>query len=161
MRYGPKVKAEIHKEFVEGKPATVISKEFRNKPTAQQILNWAHAKDRETGKNWFDEKRDYELEQYEGLSPQTQAQKILKKIDRLISKSDKSFTTKDADALSKLQKLMEKLIDKKFQLPTMYHLLTRFMEFISLHYKKLLTKELINAIRHFKNSLKEEFENVN
>ena len=160
MPFDPKIKAAIHKEFVEGKPAKVISEEYDGKPTAQCILNWAHKKDKVTKKNWFDEKRDYEIEQYEGLSPQTQAQKILKKIDRIISKSDKSFTTKDADALSKLQKLMEKLIDKKFQLPTMYHLLTRFMEFLSLHYKNLLTKEMINAIRHFKNKLKEEFENV-
>lgn len=157
-KYSPKLRAEIKLLFVQhGKSALEISKQYGGKPTAQAVLNWSRELNKE-GVSWEDERDEYQQREYEKLSPQSQADKILKRIDLLLQKSPKSFTTKDADALAKLQKVMEKLVDKKFQIPTMYHVLTRLLEFISLNYKSLLGDELINAIRHFKNQLKEELE---
>lgn len=157
MKYGPKIKADIRKRFVEGEPAAQIAKSYANEPTSMQILNWAHKPDPESGRTWLDEKRDYELESYEDLSGQSQAEKILKKIDRFISKSDRSFTTKDADALSKLQKLMEKIVDRKFQLPTMLYFQKRYVDFMKARYPVLVNEEFINAQRHFVREMKEEF----
>ncbi len=157
-RFSPKQRMEIKLMFVQqGKSALEISKHFGSKPSVQTIINWSKKKNSE-GVSWEDEREQFEVEEYESLSPQSQAKKILRKINVVLSKSDRSFTTKDADALSKLQKSMEKLIDKKFQIPTMFKLLTHFLEFLSANYKNLVTAELINATRHFKNVLKEEME---
>ena len=156
--YTPQQKAECKLMFIQqGKSAWEISKHFGGKPSVQTILNWTKKKNSDD-LTWEAEKEQFEQHSYEKLSPQNLAEKILKRIEMILLESPKSFTTKDADALAKLQKVMEKLIDKKFQIPTMYHVLTRLLEFLSLHYKTLLCPELINAVRHFKNVLKEEME---
>ena len=157
MAYDVKTKMEIKKRVVEGEAFKVIAKDYNNKPTPQQISNWANKKDPKTGLTWLDEAYEYETDQYESLSGKNQANKIMKKIDRIISKSDKSFTTKDADALAKLQRLMERVIDRKFQLPTMLYFAKRRLEFLKAHYKELVSEELINAERHFSKEMQEEF----
>lgn len=164
MRYSAKIKAEIRLLFVqEGKSPAEISRLYDNKPTAQGIINWSKSKPKNgKGQSWIEEREEFEQQMYENLSPQSQADKILKKINVLLSQDNKSFTTKDADALAKLQKVMEKLVDKKFQVPVMFHMLTRLIDFFAKHYSKFLkggeiTKgEFINAIKHFKNELKDE-----
>ena len=160
MLYTPEQRAKIKFMFInKAMSALEISKEFNGKPSPQCILNWSRLVNSE-GKTWELEREEYEQHQYEKLSPQSQAEKILLRIELMLNKPLKGFTTKDADALSKLQKVMEKLSDKKFQVPTMYYVLTRFGEFLAVNYKDLLKPEsgLTNAIRHFKNVLKEEFE---
>ena len=162
MHYSPEQRAKIKFMFInKAMSALEISKEFNGKPSPQCILNWSRLINSE-GRTWELEREEYEQHQYEKLAPQNLAEKILERINVVLSKSSKRFTTKDADALSKLQKVMEKLVNKKFQTPTMFYVLTRFGEFLSVNYKDLLKPELglTNAIRHFKNVLKEEFEEI-
>ena len=56
-----------------------------------------------------------------------------------------------ADALRKTQRSMEFIVNKDFQIPMLFEFLTKLIEFLSRFYKHLLTSELKNAIKHFKN----------
>jgi transposase len=159
MKYAPQLIAEIKFKFVhEGLSARVISKGYDGKPSIQTIINWSIIINKD-GSNWVSERDEFIQKQYEKLSPQSQAGKILERINILLQKPSKSFTTKDADALAKLQKVMEKLIDKNFQLPVMYSMLSDFVVFLKDNYIELLLPELglLNAVRHFKNNLKDKY----
>lgn len=155
MRYSPAIRAEIKKLFVnDGKSPITISNIYKGNPTMQSISNWANAINKE-GKNWKDEREDYEQYYYEQLSPKNLASKIMMKIDSFLSKSNEDFNVKDADALSKLRVSLEKITDKRYQIPMMYQLLQDEIVFLREHYPELSEEPLINAIRHFKNTLKE------
>lgn len=155
MVYSPEVRAEVKKMFVlEGRSAKYISGYFKGKPSLQTIMNWANDKNKE-GKNWFDEREEYELQRYEQISPKGLANKILQKINFLLNKDDSNFSVKDADALAKLRVALERITDRKYQIPMMYEMLTDLTTFLREHYPKLANQELVNAIRHFKNTLKE------
>lgn len=155
MRYSPEVRAEIKKLFViEGKSPITIAVIYKEHPTMQSISNWAKVKNRE-GKTWYDEREDYELYYYETLSPKNLASKIMGKIDSVLSKPDAEFNVKDADALSKLRVSLEKITDRRYQIPMMYELLKDLTAFLREHYPELVDEPFINAVRHFKNTLKE------
>lgn len=158
MRYTFKVKNEIHNKFVkDGISAREISRQYEGKPSAQQIMNWARKKI--NGQTWEEERDEYQAHEYETLSPQGQVQKILLRINKLLTEDISRFTTKDADAIAKLQKTMERIVDKKFQIPMMFELLTKLIEFLMKHYAEIVTHDFLNAIRHFKNELRERLEN--
>lgn len=145
MRYKAETVARAKQMYiVEGMSAKEISKHFHSQPTHQTISNWV-------GKyKWNEERADYEAALYENLAPQQTAQKILNKINALVSKDDRSFTTKDADSLMKLQKSLTSLIDKKYQIPIMFKLLTEFLNYIQKHYQSLVSDDLVQAARDFK-----------
>ncbi len=155
MVYSPDTKAEVKKMFViEGKGFDNIANHFSNKPTKQTIANWAKKKN-SNGSNWFKERDDYTQSQYESLSPKRMATKILKKIHVILDKPDEDFNVKEADALAKLRVALEKITDKRYQIPMMFELLTDLIKFLRKHYPELANEKFINAIRHFKNELKE------
>lgn len=158
-RYDFKTKNEIHNKFVkEGISVRELSRQYNGNPSAQCIIYWS--RQRVEGKpTWEEERDEYQANEYEKLSPQNQVQKILMRINKILSQDVSTFTTKDADALAKLQKMMERIVDKKFQIPMMFELLTKEIEFLMRHYSELVTTDFLNAIRHFKNELKEKLEN--
>ena len=146
--YNPKIQNTAKKMYIEdGKSAVEIAKHFKGKPTAQTILNWA------SKENWEQLKLDFRNRQYEKLSPKTLAEKILSKIEKLVSIENDQFTTKDADALAKLQKSLSNLTDSKQQLPAMFQMLTDFGNFLKEKYPSLLTPELIRAIKEFSKAI--------
>jgi hypothetical protein len=132
-----------------------ISEEMGGKPAETTLQNWAKKKDRK-GKTWFDYRDKYRADSYEQASPEAMARKILDRINVILSKTD--FTTKDADALAKLQKALEKITDPRYQIPVMFDMLTEFTLFMKSDYDHLLNKEMIMAIRHFKNKLRKRLE---
>jgi len=151
--YNPNIKVQAKKMYVqEGKSANEISKNFNGKPTAQTVLNWV------TKEKWDVLKSDYQNKQYEKLSPKSMAEKILSKIDKLLSVSTDEFTTKDADALAKLQKSLANITDSKQQLPIMFELLTDFVNFLENKHPELLTPDLVDAIGEFSTELKKRLE---
>jgi transposase len=151
--FSPEIKAKIRFLYVdEGKSALAISKKYKGNPSAQTISLWAKIN------GWDKERTERTHDEYEKLSPQHLANKILKHIGNILDKKGKSFTTKDADALAKLRVSMEKITDKKYQIPMMYELLTNMIDFLNKNYKQFITDEFLNAIRHFKNELKADLE---
>lgn len=151
--FPPDVKAKIRFLYVdEGKSALDISKKYKGNPSAQTISLWA----KQNG--WNQERTEHTHEEYEKLSPQNLATKILKHIAHILDKKTARFTTKDADALAKLRVAMEKITDKKYQIPMMYELLTNEVDFLNKNYPQFVTEEFLNAIRHFKNELKANLE---
>jgi len=157
--YDLKTKAQIKLLYIQGSSALNISNQFGGAPSPQTITNWANTPDSD-GLSWLDQRNSFAQKEYEKLSPQSQAQKILERINLLLQKSPEKFTTKDADALAKLQKVMEKLVDKRYHLPVMFNLLTDFLNFLKINYPLLITPELINSVRHYKNTFIEDSDNV-
>jgi len=154
-RYPPQIRAEAKSMLVcEGKSAKEIAELYDHEPCVQTILNWAAHKNKE-GKNWYDIRDEYEHNKYEALSPKGLAFKILNKINMLLNTDNSKFGVKDADAIAKLRVSLEKLTDKKYQIPMMYEVLTLFVKFLKQHYPEVVNGNFLNAVRHFKNSLKE------
>lgn len=148
--YKPETIVECKRMFVqEGLSALEISKHFHKMPTAQTILNWAKKE------GWEEEKKNFRDSQYEKLSPRGIAEKILEKIDRILQIDSKQFTTKDADSLAKLQAALQRITDRKYQLPMLFQLLTDFIEFLKGNYSHLITPDFVKAIREFKEKLKD------
>jgi hypothetical protein len=151
--FSPDTIAKIKALYVnEGKSALDISKKCHGQPSSQTISGWVKKYD------WNKLRDEYLNEKYEELSPQNIAQKILQKIHHLLNQDVKKFTTKDADALAKLRVSMEKLTDKKYQIPMMYEVLTQFIEFLTGNYPQYVNDEFLNVVRHFKNELKSNLE---
>lgn len=149
--YKPEILIDCKRLFIqEGLSALEISKRFNGKPSHQTIINWSKKE------GWENERKNFQNSQYEKLSPKSLAEKILKKIELVLETPDKKFTTKDADALAKLQSSLVKITDSKYQIPALYQALTEFVKFLKHNYPQLLTTELLNAIRHFKNSLQDQ-----
>ena len=151
--FSPEIKAKIRFLYVDkGLSALEISKKYHGNPSAQTISLWAKAN------GWNIERTETTQEEYEKLSPQNLANKILQHIAHILDKKKARFTTKDADALAKLRVSMEKITDKKYQIPMMYELLTNEVDFLNKNYPQFITEEFLNAIRHFKNELKSKLE---
>jgi len=124
-----------------------ISELFQGRPTHQIIALWAKKG------NWKKERQDYEQRYYEKISPNVVAQNLYEKIAVILAR--KNFSSKDADALAKLHKTLGVIINPSYQLPIMYQVLKEYIDFMKRNYPKLITDELINSIRHFKNELRE------
>lgn len=154
-RYDLSTRLEARRLCVhEGKSETEIAKIFSGNPTAATVGNWMRAKD-EDGKTWLDERREYEQEQYERISPKAISGKILKRIEELLNA--KKFGTKQADALAKMHKALLQIGEPKHQVPIMYTLLTEFVTFLKRsEYQKLLTKEFLDAVRDFRTEIRKK-----
>ena len=152
--FSPDIKAKIRFLYIdEGKSALDISKKYKGNPSPQTIAGWAK------NNGWDKDRKQRTHDEYEKLSPQHLANKLLKHISDILNK--KKFTTKDADALAKLRITMEKIVDKKFQIPMMYELLTKFINFLNKNYPDFMVANeeiFYNAVLHFKNEMKAELE---
>ncbi len=140
----------------EGLGGETISRELDGQVSMNTVRNWARKKDPDTGKSWRDLRREIRDQNYEKVSPQAMANRILSRIHEILNKT--GFTNSDADALWKLQKNLERLTDKRFQIPVMFQFLEDQVKFMRKNYGHLMTEEYLTAIRHFKNELRVRLE---
>jgi hypothetical protein len=153
--YKPQLRAEVKKLFVDdGLPAYEISKLYAGHPSTQTVLNWA---DRFS---WYKDRQDLEVKAYEALTPQSIQQKFLQKVNFILNKDLSELKSKDADAIIKFIKSMKELLNKDFQLPMMYQVLTDLLEFIHKNYPEFMkvNENFLIIIQHFKNELLERSE---
>jgi hypothetical protein len=141
-----------HIEFVEkGYSPRKISDEMGGSPHHQTIRQWAKKPNKKTGKDWYDEREELRQKKYESSSPQAITLKILDKINDLLKVEN--FTPKDADALAKLQSSLNKIVDRKFQIPVMFDMLENLVRFARNRHPKVCDDDFIIMIREFKNDL--------
>lgn len=152
--YDSGIRIEARRLFVqEEKEPHEIARIFKHRPSANTIMKWAKEKNKD-GKDWFDQRREWEENEYEKISPRNIAGKILGRIDQILSKD--KFGSKDADALAKLQKNLEKITDVRYQIPVMYQLLTEFMSFLKLHHRDLITPSLVEGFKDFRTEIRKK-----
>jgi len=126
-----------------------VSKIFNGRPSANTITNWADHVDEETGKTWWDERREFAKKAFEELSPKRITTKILQRISDLLD--DPKFSS---DALAKEMRALERLTSPDNQIHVMYQMLTDFMLFIKEKNPALLSKELNDMFRDFRTHLR-------
>lgn len=108
------------------------------------------------GRTWYDLRIEYRDQLYQEASPQHVAQKLIEKINELLNADD--FDTKSADAIAKLQRSLDRILDSSYQIPVMYGMLSDFVVFAKDHYPDLLAHDggaFVACIRDFKNTLRE------
>ncbi len=120
-----------------------ISEKMGGRPSESTIKKWA------ADENWF-----LDVKSPEEISPRAIAAKILKKISFLLEKENNEFTVKDAEAIARFQKALERITDIKYQLPVMYQMLTDLLIHIREEHPEVYSDKLITAIRHFKEKMK-------
>lgn len=152
-RYDAHTYNEAKRLFVEEeKSPREISLAFSGRPSWQTVQKWTHDLDSE-GRDWKELREEFRNTNYENISPQQQAKKILEKINEILHNEDK-WDVKHADALSKLQKTFEKIVDVKYQIPVMFQLLTDLLKYLKKYYPEFVTEDFLSAIRDFKNYLR-------
>jgi len=149
MIYGPKIKAEARRLYVQdGLSPRRIAEELSG-PSWQTIDNWRRKKDR-NGKTWIDYREEEMLRQYEAVSPENLARKILQRIYDLLG----NYTDKTPDDLAKLTATMKKIVDPKYQIHIMFSMLTDEVKFAKKYYPKIVDDKFLSMIRDFKNFLR-------
>mgnify|MGYP001035138865 CR=1 FL=1 len=166
--YDTNTKAEAKYLYIDKELSYVqISNHFGGRPTWQTVRNWAITKDPVTNLSWQDEKKKKYKDKYLKLSPQQQAQGLMDAVNHIIDvlstkikkgSTDVKELSTLADSLAKINKTLENVVDKKFQIPMMYEFLEKFVSFLQLNYKQFITPEFINVIKHFKNDLRKQLE---
>ena len=156
MKYSTEDYNEAKRLYIqEGMSPRKISQDFNGHPAWQTIENWRKKKD-VLGKTWSDLRDDFRDNQYSAISPQKLASAILEKISKALE--DYEGGSKSADELVKLSKLMERLVDKKLQIHTMFDMMTDYIKFLQKNYPKLMEKqigkEILASVRDFKNNLR-------
>ena len=154
-QYGPKIRARAKQLYVqEGKsPREIVGvleeENFQEVPSWQTVDNWRRKKDR-TDKTWMDYREDEKARQYEMVSEENLARKILQKIyDRLGNDNDKM-----PDDMAKLAATMRKIVDPKFQIHIMYSMLTDQVKYAKKYFPDLANERYLEMVRDFKNFLR-------
>lgn len=149
-----KQKPAIKALFVEeGLEPDTIARRYKNRPTPQTVRNWSNQID-EHGKTWRDYRREYQEEMYLlSSNTKTIAAKILMRIHKLLDSED--FSTKTADALAKLQKNMEAIVDPKYHVGMLFTFLEDFIAFMREHYPEMATEEFASLARDYKNHIRD------
>ncbi len=161
MKYPIEIYNECKRIFVqENKSPRDTAKQSDEFPCWQTIRNWATKKDGE-GKTWYDCREDYKNDQYTRVSPRQLANKILERISNALQ-TYKEGDSKSADELVKLSRLMERVVDKKLQIHTMFDMLTDYVRHLKKYYPDLMAgdtgKQILESIRDFKNNLRSRLE---
>lgn len=147
-RYSHETVAECRRMFVvEKKSPQQISALFNNKPAPNSIAGWALRKNKH-GKNWYDEREEYEDDAYERIAPPNLTKEIIARIQKILASEESDV--KVADGLAKLQKSLDKLADPGTQVPAMYHLLSEFMQFLRDNYRDLISERMVEAVKDFR-----------
>ena len=145
----PQTRRECRKLFVEeGLTPNAISRRMGGNPVVQTVLNWARSPD-ESGKTWYDHREAYLDEYFGDITPESLGKWIMRQIHALQSSGESH--TKNADALSKYTKALREILDPVYQMSMTYQVLTRLSSYLAANHPKLARKELIAAIRSFKN----------
>jgi len=144
---------QAKKLFVEdNKGPKEISDRLGGNPHFNTIRAWSKKPDPDTGKTWEDERREYRKQKYAAASPANMAVKLYARINEILDSEDMDVV-KMSDALSKLQKTLEKVTDPKNQVAVMFDMLTDMMLFFNNRHRHLVNDEFCEAIREFKNVL--------
>jgi hypothetical protein len=152
--YDMGVRLEIRRLFVqEEKEPHEIANIFDRRPSANTIMKWAKEKNGDE-KNWYDQRRERENDEYERISPKSIASKILNRIDEILRKE--KFGNADADALAKLQKSLEKIADVRYQIPVMYQLLREYTDFVKSNYRDLICERFVESIKDFRTEIRKK-----
>lgn len=149
-----KQKPAIRALFIEEglKPHT-ISARYKNRPTAQAIRNWSLEVD-EHGKTWEDYRQEYQDELFLlNSSTRSIANKIIIRIHQLLD--DPHFSTKSTDALAKLQKTMESVVDPKYHVGMLFTFLEDYLTFTKDHYSDLINERFLALARDYKNHIRD------
>jgi len=132
--------------------AAAVSRELGGKPSAKTIERWMYTKatrGQNKGKNWIDLRDEQTTNEYELLTPETLAFRIMEDIKALYQNPDLS-PERRADALVKLYKPMEKLLEPKLRVNALFATLKDFVDFLHRNHPDLISDELMNAIREYK-----------
>lgn len=146
--YDLDTKLTVKQLFVqEQRSPDFIAKLLKDRPSANTIKSWADKK--ADGKTWWDERKEFEKDEYENISPKRLTQKILKRVSDLLDKPDFS-----SDALAKELSALKKISDPENQIHVMYQMLTDFMVFIREQRPQLLNEELTDVFRDFRTHIR-------
>lgn len=149
-RYPPKVIANCKELLVcEGWSPRKISDFYDGEPYWQTVQNWANEEDPETGKNWYDEQKEFMDSQINSVSPKMLSQKLLQRMWE--AANDPEFSDGTADRISKLMKNWTQATDPANRIPVLYEFLEEQIDFLKKYHKPLVTKDLLEALRDYKN----------
>lgn len=129
-----------------------ISKELGGKPAAKSIERWAFTrakKGKNKGKTWVDLRDEQANDEYELMTPESLAFRILDDIKSLYNNSELT-PERRADALVKLYKPMEKLLEPKLRVNALFATLKDFVAFVQDNYPQIISDDFTNAIRTYK-----------
>lgn len=147
--YPEKMKIEARRLYVEdGRQPHWISQYYGGNPVPQTVLNWSNALDA-GGKTWHDHRREHLDALYGEITPGSLAQWIMAQIHDL--KKSGEGHVKNADALAKYVKSLEKLVDPVYQMTMTYDVLERFAAFAAESYPELVKSGMVEALRAYKN----------
>lgn len=130
-----------------------ISSFFDGNPSWQTVQNWAKEED-EHGNTWHDERKQYQQEIVTSITPEKIEALYQKRIYETLN--DPDFNNKTSDALAKLQAQFLKIVNPARNIPVMYSFLEQFIDYLSKYHKNLLERELLDAIKDFKNIKRNE-----
>jgi len=148
--YDINTKVEIKRLFVqEGRSPDFISKIFRGRPGANTVTNWADKKDEETGKTWWNLRREWENAEYENYAPANLIRKIYARINDLLDKPNFS-----SDSLAKELSAIRKIGDPENQVHVLYHFLTDLTTFIMERKPQLLNRELVDLFKEYRTHIR-------
>ena len=155
--YNAKIYNECKRMFVEQNMSPAAIADFKQgKPSKQTVSLWAKKKDRQ-GRDWHDLRLAYRDKMYEAISPQNIAAKLMDRLMDLLS--EENWNEKSADQLAKLHSTLQKVLEPRYQIPTMYHMLSEMLKFFSAHYPQIVDKNFKFAVQDFKNHLRASITN--
>jgi len=132
--------------------AAAISRELGGIPAAKTIERWMYKKatrGKNTGKTWIDLRDEQTTNEYELLTPENLAYRIMEDIKSLYN--DPNLTPeRRADALAKLYKPMERLLEPKLRVNALFATLKDFVDFLHQKHQALISDDLLKAVREYK-----------
>ena len=157
-RYPPEIIANCKKLYVyDNWSFRKISDFYDGSPHWQTVQNWAEEEHPETEKTWEEERQEYIDSIVHQITPDKIKQLYMQKIYETLT--DPDFNTGHSDSLRKLQKDFREMTDPGNQIPVVYAMLTEFVNYLKQYHNDLITEELLNAIRDYKNYQRNKLQN--
>ena len=123
--------------------------------SASTVYKWASETDPH-GRTWRDLREAERDARYESASPRAIAAKIIERMGEIVNAE--TFDTKAADAVAKLQRSLDRIVDSSYQVPVMFEMLEGLVLHLKEHHPDLLSVALVAAVRDYKNHLRERLE---
>ncbi len=147
-RYSVHFRDELQRLFVvDGMAPSAIGVMYDQRPTMQTVIRWAETPD-DDGKTWYDHRRELRNARYRAASPEAIGLWFIDAIGKLLQSDGGDVKT--ADALAKLTKSMQSLLEPRFIMAMHYHTLTQLVKFLI--NEGLAETETLDAIRRFKDT---------
>lgn len=156
--YGPIIYNRCKKQFVEeNESPEIIAEDLKGKPSVATIRKWAKTKDR-SGKDWYNYRENFKEQQYDAISPERLEKKLMDRIYTIAS--DEKLDSKGGDLLSKILKALKEVTDPSYQVHVMFAMLKEFIDHLKKYYPDLVTKELLESIRSYKDYKRSKLEGI-